>query len=59
MDVAGEIESEERMEIRIPAFDPLHVAGPQKQIKAQFRGTDRKTPKTTIAVAPRHKSATR
>src|SRR5205814_1205273 len=38
-----------------PAFDPTHAAGGADQITAHFRGTDRKTPKTTIVDAPRKK----
>lgn len=42
-------EREEEMDFLIPAFDPLTAAGPADQIKAQFRGKDRKGPKTSIA----------
>lgn len=44
----GVSEDENKMDITIPAFDPLTAAGPSDQIKAQFRGTDRKGPKTSI-----------
>src|SRR5258706_2367889 len=44
-------EREEEMDFLIPAFDPLTAAGPADQIKARFRGKDRKGPKTTIADA--------
>lgn len=42
-------ESEAEMDQDIPAFDPLHGAGLADQLKAGFRGTDRKGPKTSIA----------
>ena len=45
----GVSEDENEMDITIPAFDPLTAAGPSDQIKARFRGTDRKGPKTSIA----------
>jgi hypothetical protein len=44
-------EKEEEMDITIPAFDPLTGAGVSDQIKARFRGQDRKGPKTSIADA--------
>lgn len=50
---SGTVESEDRMDITIPAFDPLTASGASDQIKARFRGTDRKTPKTTIATGSR------
>lgn len=42
-------ESEAEMDQDVPAFDPLHGAGIADQLKAGFRGTDRKAPKTSIA----------
>ena len=39
------------MDITIPAFDPLTGAGVSDQIKARFRGQDRKGPKTSTAEA--------
>ena len=39
------------MDPLIPSFDPLHSIGPADQIKAQFRGTDRRLAKTSIASA--------
>jgi hypothetical protein len=45
------------MDITIPAFNPLTGAGIADQIKARFRGMDRKGPKTTIASASRKKFA--
>jgi hypothetical protein len=54
-DEGGFREDENAMDITIPAFDPAHGAGSADQIGARFRGTDRKTPKITIAPAPRTK----
>lgn len=48
---SGFTENETEMDITIPAFDPLTAAGPADQIKAKFRGVDRKTPKTTVVTA--------
>lgn len=50
---SGIVENEDEMDITIPAFDPAHGAGSAEQLEARFRGVDRKTPKTTIAQAPR------
>ena len=46
---SGVVESEDRMDITIPVFDPLTAAGSSSALKAQFRGTDRKGAKTSIA----------
>jgi len=46
-------EKESEMDITIPAFNPLTGAGVADQIKARFRGTDRKGPKTTMVQASR------
>ena len=50
---SGVVEPEEKMDITIPAFNPLTGAGVADQINSRFRGTDRKDPKTTIASASR------
>jgi hypothetical protein len=44
-------EPEDEMDITIPPFDPIHGAGESDQIKARFRGKDRKGPKTSIVDA--------
>ena len=49
----GFVEPEAEMDITIPAFDPLTAAGPSDQIKAKFRGVDRKTPKISIVSGAR------
>jgi len=46
---SGSVESEDQMDITIPAFDPLTAAGSSDALKARFRGTDRKGAKTSIA----------
>lgn len=46
---SGVVEPEDGMDITIPAFNPLTAADPLEQVKARFRGTDRKGPKTSIA----------
>jgi hypothetical protein len=46
---SGVVESEDNMDITIPAFDPLTAAGPADALKARFRGKDRAGAKTSIA----------
>ena len=50
---SGEGESEEEMDITIPAFNPLTAADPTEVINARFRGVDRKAVKIGIATASR------
>lgn len=44
-------ESEDEMDILIPAFNPLLSKDPTEQLLMRFRGHDRKGPKTSIASA--------
>lgn len=49
---------DERMDPTIPPFDPLHAAGSGDQVKARFRGTDRKVAKIAVVGGAVHDEGT-
>jgi hypothetical protein len=55
---SGVVEPEDEMDITIPAFDPLTAADPMEQVKARFRGTDRRGRRRTSPPARRKPSPT-
>src|SRR5262245_49416086 len=46
------VDPEEEIDPLIPPYDPIHGAGEADQIKARFRGTDRKVAKTSAVDKP-------
>jgi hypothetical protein len=52
---SGVAENESEMDPLVPSFNPTMASGPSSVVNAQFRGTDRKGAKTSIASASTEK----